>query len=62
MSQQYQFQLHDLVQFSAQQNAIFTITALSNDGTYNIEHRLDNHQVLKYDMVTKEMLRKVNSV
>lgn len=53
------FQLHDLVYFSAQQDSIFKITELRADGTVDIECCLANDQVLSYDMVAKEMLKKI---
>lgn len=63
MAQQHTtFQLNDLVYFSAQQDSIFKITELRTDGTVNIECCLANDQVLSYDMVATEMLRKVIKV
>ena len=60
MSQQSNFQLNDLVRFTAQQDTMFTITRLHADGTFDIEHQLTTQQVLSYEMVSQEMLRKID--
>ena len=59
MSQQSNLQLNDLVQFTAQQDAVFSITRIHADGTFDIEHQLSSQQVLSYEMVSQEMLRKI---
>lgn len=59
-SQQIRFQLNDQVQFAAQQDAIYVITHLNIDGTFNIQRCLANQQVLSYEMVSQELLRRVS--
>lgn len=43
------------------EGVIFEVTAHNYDGSYNVEMALDNHQVLSYQFVSQEMIRKIQT-
>jgi hypothetical protein len=50
--------LGDQVDFSAHLDCVFIITAQHDDGSYTIETKPGEGQLLKYEHVVQEMLRR----
>ncbi|CAB1216140.1 hypothetical protein [Acinetobacter bouvetii] len=48
------------VKMASMGHLIFTVTAENHDGTYTVETRLDQQNVLSYGNISKEMLRIVS--
>ena len=53
-------ELGNQVRLAAMEKIVFTVVEENTDGSFEIEARISEDQILRYGNISKEMLRKFN--